>query len=70
MIDTPADLTAVAEQIENPVEELMTAEGVDERPCEICKDPVGVDERWEILRNSGPVWRHYWHTEDPNFIPA
>lgn len=36
---------------------------IEERPCELCGDPVTSDERWEVLRADGPVWRHPWHTE-------
>lgn len=32
-------------------------------PCEVCTEPVAEGERWAILRDTGEVWRHSWHTE-------
>lgn len=37
--------------------------GEDGKPCEVCGEPVQVDDLHEILRASGPVWRHSWHNE-------
>ncbi len=45
------------------VPKLADPEGIDTRACEICKEPVSIDERWEILRAQGPSWRHGYHTE-------
>lgn len=63
-IDVTVDQTALAQAVpETADSQLLTATGIDSRPCEICTNPVSINERHAILRAGGEVWRHPWHTE-------
>lgn len=48
---------------EGQAETLRAVSDDETRPCEVCNQPVPSDDRWEILRATGPIWRHPWHTE-------
>lgn len=41
----------------------MPEDEITEKPCEVCNQPVHVDERQAVLRADGEHWRHPWHLE-------
>lgn len=63
MSDQPATLSLLGLPVDGELRADVAEPELETRPCEVCADPVGAGDRWEVLRADGPHWRHPWHTE-------